>query len=137
MSLSSKSPEEFLGGKWTRITGRFLLAATNNGNSGASQAAGNTGGEATHKLTQAELPNVTGWATAMNWWGSDYTEGTGSAGGAFSAQGQANNEYTYPTGWATNTPGRRPGNLSMSFGSNGSHNNMPPYLSVYMWKRTA
>ena len=54
MSTNSISPATMFGGTWTRIEGQFLLAATDNGSAGAAQAAGNTGGEATHLLTGAE-----------------------------------------------------------------------------------
>ena len=51
MSVNSTSPATLFGGTWERITGSFLLAATDNGSSGASQEAGNTGGAATVTLT--------------------------------------------------------------------------------------
>ena len=54
MSVNAASPATLFGGTWERITGRFLLSATDNGSSGASQAAGNTGGEATVTLTAAQ-----------------------------------------------------------------------------------
>ena len=54
MSVNPESPATLFGGTWERITGRFLLSATDNGNSGASQAAGNTGGAATVTLTAAQ-----------------------------------------------------------------------------------
>ena len=54
MSVNSTSPATLFGGTWERITGSFLLAATDNGSSGASQAAGNTGGAATVTLTSAQ-----------------------------------------------------------------------------------
>lgn len=54
MSVNSTDPGLLFGGTWARITGAFLLAATDNGNSGASQAAGNTGGAATVTLTAAQ-----------------------------------------------------------------------------------
>lgn len=56
MSTNFVSPQSFLGGIWQKIEGRFLLAATqeNATNTGASQAAGRTGGEAAHKLTASE-----------------------------------------------------------------------------------
>jgi len=54
MSVNSTDPSTLFGGTWERITGSFLLAATDNGSSGASQAAGNTGGAATVTLTAAQ-----------------------------------------------------------------------------------
>lgn len=44
-------PNTKFGGTWERIKDRFLLAA------GDSYAAGSTGGEATHRLIQSEIPD--------------------------------------------------------------------------------
>lgn len=60
LSVNSTSPTTLFGGSWDRITGKFLLGATDNGTTGSSiqsnssVAAGGTGGEAAHKLTSAE-----------------------------------------------------------------------------------
>ena len=59
MSVNSTSPATLFGGTWQRITGRFLLAATDGGSSGASQAAGNTGGS---PYLQAHTHSFTGSA---------------------------------------------------------------------------
>lgn len=113
ISTVSTSPAELFGGTWERITGHFLLAATDGGSSGASQAAGQTGGEATHTLKEAEMPshNHTIPYTTYN----TATSGTSRRFAAYSGS-------TVSTG---------------STGSGNAHNNMPPYLSVYVWKRTA
>ena len=50
MSVNSTSPATLFGGTWERIKDRFLLAA------GDAYAAGGTGGEATHTLTEGEMP---------------------------------------------------------------------------------
>lgn len=50
MSVNNTSPQVLFGGKWEQIKDRFLLS------SGDSYVAGATGGEATHKLSTAELP---------------------------------------------------------------------------------
>lgn len=114
MSVNNTNPGNFLGGTWERITGRFLLAATDNGDSGASQAAGHTGGEATHTLSISEMPAHT-HTTPYNveaWRGSS---------------GNIRNMVTNGSG----------GNVTGgSTGGGAAHNNMPPYLSVYVWKRT-
>lgn len=49
MSLESESPAKRFGGIWEQIKGKFLLGQND------TYAAGSTGGEATHKLTTAEL----------------------------------------------------------------------------------
>lgn len=57
MSVNSTNPQTLFGGTWERITGKFLLAATDNGSSGASQAAGRTGGAASVTLATGNLPS--------------------------------------------------------------------------------
>lgn len=123
ISTSSTSPATFIGGTWQRITGRFLLAATDSGgtggNSSSSQKAGYTGGEATHTLTEAEMPKHRHYAGKNS---SAEAAGYGlTATAAFQNRVLVSGE----------------GNWGSYTGSGSAHNNMPPYLSVYMWKRTA
>ena len=119
MSVANTNPATIFGGTWERITGRFLLAATDGGSSGASQAAGNTGGEATHLLTADEsgLPSHHHTINYRN----VFASGTNRAG-------------VYQSGTAEGI-----WNTANAGGSNAAaaHNNMPPFLSVYVWKRTA
>lgn len=79
---------------------------------GSSYTAGATGGEATHKLTVDEMPNHSHGLK------NDKTGGSGSAK------------------WVINNSASSEAVIS-STGGNQPHNNMPPYLVVYMWKRTA
>ena len=106
ISCNSTGPATLFGGSWTQIQGRFLLAAD------SAHPAGSTGGEATHTLTEGEMPRHVHNGHFINLsmeGGFDYVPG-----GQYSAD-----SATTPTG------GGQP------------HNNMPPYLAVYMWKRTA
>lgn len=110
MSVNSTNPGTLFGGTWAQITGRFLLAA------GGGYSAGATGGEATHKLTVAEMPNHNhtikyGTFRIDNW---NDPNSMGLIG---------NNEAGTVS--------------SNSSGGSTSHNNMPPYYVVYIWKRTA
>ena len=57
MSVNSTSPATLFGGTWTQIQDTFLLAA------GSTYAAGATGGEATHTLTENEMPSQIGRAS--------------------------------------------------------------------------
>ena len=54
MSVNSTSPASLFGGTWTRIQDTFLLAA------GSTYSAGNTGGNASYKLSETNLPQITG-----------------------------------------------------------------------------
>ena len=115
MSVSSTSPEILFGGKWEQIQNRFLLAA------GSSYTAGNTGGEATHTLTKNEMPTHS----------HEIYSGYGDV------VSNVSDAYRYQT-WGSSDRGWKTGNLGTSnIGGGKAHNNMPPYLVVYMWKRTA
>lgn len=125
MSANATSPASFIGGSWERIQGRFLLAAS------SSYTAGSTGGEATHTLTEAELPEISG-SIGSNSYGSVWST-LGSTKGVFSST----NDVPSPTNTEKGTTNTRTTQVNMSFGSGQAHNNMPPYLAVYVWKRTA
>lgn len=112
MSLSSTDPKTLFGGTWERLKDRFLLAA------GDRYSAGATGGEATHTLTKDEMPSHNHYA-AINGGTDSYGQNRTTIGSfANKAQGYSDSSTIFATG-----------------GGN-AHNNMPPYLAVYMWKRT-
>lgn len=116
MSTNNVSPNTFLGGTWTQIQGRFLLAAD------SAHPAGSTGGEETVSLTANQNgphyhKGLTVDGTSIAWTWPAVSPGSGNAG-AITTSG-------------TTTP------VSGSSGSGAPHNNMPPYLAVYMWQRTA
>lgn len=110
ISTSATSPQTIFGGTWERILDRFLLAAGN------SYGAGSTGGEAAHTLSVAEMPSHN---HGFNLEGGNLDKSTGYVAGASGSTGGS--------GWA----------VTSYNGSTQAHNNMPPYLAVYIWKRTA
>ena len=121
MSVSNTSPATFLGGTWTQIKDTFLLAA------GTTYTPGATGGEATHKLTQDEMPthNHDHYHRIFN--GTTNTEGPKYG-------------FTYVDNQGVTRAGTNGGQMDFYIGNTGGnqpHNNMPPYLAVYVWKRTA
>lgn len=78
----------------------------------STYTAGSTGGEAAHTLTSEELPNM---VTVRD----NCTNASG------------NSNWAQMSGWGNyqnNTRGKQ---------VNKPHNNMPPYLAVYIWERTA
>lgn len=79
---------------------------------GTSYTAGTTGGEAEHTLTVAEIPSHTH---------NDHTN--------LDAKVVAGNDYCGVTSGMQGETAATGGGLA--------HNNMPPYLAVYMWTRTA
>lgn len=118
MSVNSTSPANLFGGTWERISETFLFAAS------SSYPAGSTGGEFAHKLTQSELPNYS--LSVAN--GSNVIRSkTGSYADAY--------VQTQSSGWGI--PNWESKTVTVASGGSGaSHNNMPPYLSVWIWKRT-
>lgn len=111
ISVSSTNPSTLFGGTWEQIEDTFLLSA------GETYTAGDTGGEATHTLTIDELPSHSHGIHLK----APFTIQTngGTEFGALYDSTVTNGAYV------TNTGGGE------------AHNNMPPYLVVYMWKRTA
>lgn len=124
LSTDGTEPAELYGGTWEQIKDAFLLGA------GDTYAAESTGGEEKHTLTESELPNVIG--------GVDFQSDGNSQGivsgvyGVFSL-GQISSDAFQPNNRVSEKGIAR--QFRMSFGSNLPHNNMPPYYSVYIWKR--
>ena len=116
---STFNPQTAWGGTWERIKDRFLLAA------GTAYAGGSTGGEATHKLTTQEMPSH---AHTM------YVNNDGSS----SSWSPASGTYLVKPDCVTTSTKNYGGALAQNGAGLGqAHNNMPPYLAVYIWKRTA
>lgn len=111
ISASETSPETLFGGTWEQIKDTFLLSA------GDKYKAGTVGGEATHKLTASELP-------------------AGTAGGGTNNKTWAiahwDNYSNYAYVMTTNDDSH---NTTTKGLAGQPHNNMPPYLAVYVWKR--
>lgn len=122
MSTNSTNPGTLFGfGTWDQVKDTFLLAA------GDVYAGGSSGGEATHKLTAGELPKLSGSASFR----SNVNPGTFSPNGVFS---ESTSSSAAALGTNSNGAERV---LNINFGNDEAHNNMPPYLAVYMWIRTA
>lgn len=108
LSVNNINPSEYFGGDWEQIKDVFLLACS------TKYTAGSTGGEETHKLTVEEMPSH----NHSVYYGMDGASPGNTLTASSNSIGQSN-------GAITNRGGNQP------------HNNMPPYLAVYMWKRVA
>lgn len=111
ISTNSTSPATLFGGTWRQIQGRFLLAADN------TYKAGSTGGEAMHTLTVDEMPNHEHSIPYPN------------------AAGPEEAAIGYPADSDTNKSWGAEMCKTHSAGNSVAHNNMPPYLAVYVWER--
>lgn len=113
MSVNNVNPSTLFGGTWEQIKDTFLLSA------GDTYAAGSTGGEAEHVLTVDEMPKHLH---------TSHTSLVNANGSGTSTKVPSGTTYGFAYGSAFNTS---------QTGGDAAHNNMPPYLAVYVWKRTA
>lgn len=110
LSVTDANPAALFGGTWERIGGRFLLGAD------TTYTAGSTGGEAEHTLTADEMPRHNHDVDNLN--------ASGNATPFMTVQAQDKRGFG--------------GNVQTMYAGGGkAHNNMPPYLAVYMWKRVS
>jgi hypothetical protein len=133
-SSDPTSPAELFGGTWEEVHGRFLFAEDD------AHPAGSTGGEEKHTLTVGEMPSHGNHLMQ----GRMYEELAENASNdssyrsntlylpktAFASTGNFNR------GWKDWNGGEMYPAGTLKGGGN-SHNNMPPYLAVYTWKRIA
>ena len=158
MSVNSTSPSTLFGGTWVRIQDTFLLAA------GASYSAGKTGGKKSIKLTEAHLPPHShtftpsgSVSTTSDLTGSMMLVDIDSNNIVMKTSGKVT--MTVEGGSIGNInlqEGEKPTPNNVKFDFNHGHSfsgnqgttstygtesedvdTMPPYLAVYMWKRTA
>ena len=122
LSVNSTSPQQLFGGEWEQIKDKFLLSAGN------AYSGGSEGGEAEHILTIDEMPshnhnlykNGTDGESVLSI-GQDGTY----ANANYAALGTSVKPFAEATVGISTTDG------------NIAHNNLPPYLAVYMWIRTS
>lgn len=118
-------PASIYGGTWEHLKDKFILGA------GDIYAVGSTGGEATHTLTVAEMPNH---SHTEVWCGYDGSViyNYGLTYGSGSNWGININKISIPN--AANTASSNYLNTWDNGGSQ-AHNNMPPYKAFNVWIR--
>lgn len=123
ISVNSTNPEVLFGGTWEQIQGRFLLGMS------SSYPMGSTGGSkdavvVAHSHNPANEAGYTGFITNSKKAFSIGDMGSQSGSGRY-----------YPFATADFDISRN--TATGSTGVSGTDKNMPPYLAVAMWKRTA
>ena len=153
------NPNKSFGGTWEITSeGKALFGADITGQDPDFEVPGMTGGEKTHTLTIDEMPahnhNVTGTAESKTLTGKVWnfasqgaSNGPGnSTSGICSKGGDANSFYPATTKTATGVADGFTINASHSHtvtakagsvGGGTAHNNLPPYQTIVVWKRTA
>ena len=120
MSANEVNPSTlFSGTTWEQIKGQFLLASDDTQIWGRDKyIVGDTGGEESHRLTISEIPSHSHSTTLPISTTMPITKSTSGNTAVF----EENTTASYD---------------STNMGGGGYHNNMPPYLVVSIWKRTA
>jgi hypothetical protein len=128
MNVNSTNPGTLFGGTWEQIQGKFLLGMS------SSYPAGSQGGEASHTLTTEEMPSHGhNPANEAGYYGFITNSKKAFSIGDMGSQSGSGRYYPYASAAfdiSRNT-------LTGTTGGGKSHNNMPPYLSIYIWKRIA
>lgn len=120
MSTSSVSPQTTFGGTWIRWgNGRVPVGVDTNDSS--FNTVEKTGGEKQHTLTISEIPS----------------HNHGVYGGCTTTTNELSASNN--NGWIPGLGGKgyKHDDLLTDVGGSQSHNNLQPYITCYMWKRTA
>ena len=154
MSVNDVNPSTLFGGTWSKIEGAFLLASGRieiEPNVEIEFANGASGGEAIHTLTTNEMPSHTHTQDSHNHSQNDHSHllpnsvvvynaslSRGLVSNASSTKVALNSTLSSQMG----TIGAKGTNnattaTNQNTGGGQAHNNMPPYLAVNVWKRTA
>lgn len=136
MSTVSTSPATLFGmGTWVAIEGQFILGAN------ATYPAGTTGGAATHTLTSSEMPSHTHTDsghthTIAHTHTYEHWQNTNPFQSGGSGPAKTGDSTSTTSGASASNSGTASASIQNTGGGT-AHNNMPPYLAVYVWKRTA
>ena len=140
MSTNSTNPKDIFGGTWEQIKDRFLLAC------GSTYSNGSTGGSASLAAHTHSIPSLSGSTNTTGEHShvvtdrtTSYGSGSQSSWRCLSWSGTKHDYWDTVSTWGSGNHSHSVTTNASTSGSTGSGNagNMPPYLAVYVWKRTA
>ncbi len=149
MSVASTSPSTLFGGTWSRIGQGRVLVGQDSGQT-EFDTAEEVGGAKTHTLTTAEMPAHNhsvdhDHPAATSSSDGSHTHVITRKGGSGTSTGVVRGNATAAADGTTEAGGSHSHDVNVpnftgssgSAGSGTAHNNLQPYLVVFMWKRTA
>lgn len=124
ITVNATNPSVLFGGVWEQLKGKFLVGVDSSDTD--FNTIGKTGGEKEHTLTIDEMPSHSHDMDEGVYGGGGYKNKMGirqDGGGSSHFVPQFAQTTSYSTYKPTDTGGGQ------------AHNNLPPYMTVYMWKR--
>lgn len=137
LAYNHTSPATLFGGTWVRLENAFLWATPSSGTIGA------TGGEKTHTLTTNEMPSHTHKPSTATTPDSAYPNYTFQLITDLDSSYTGRHKVASGSDYYVNTATADDYNNvtavahTAATGGGAAHNNMPPYIQVSAWRRTA
>ena len=128
MTTENVNPSTYIGGTWTALEGVFLFAAS------TGHPAGETGGAEEVTLTASQLPAHRHYTINMAKAEAGVSPDYQHTVARYDRETTSWEDCHYQLNGSSNDAN---GGRTSSTGSGQAHENMPPYLAVYMWERTA
>lgn len=135
LSVNDTNPSELFGGEWTQIKDKFLLACGNNhpnGATGGSERVTLTANQSGLKAHGHGMAHTHQHHHSMT---GNWSDGSGSGSAYTYSSGRK--VTTRNTGDNATASSKSTTDNNTSSNASESHENMPPYLAVYVWVRTA
>ena len=142
MSVNSSNPGSLFGGTWEKMPAGRVLIPEGESDWGTTYEAGETGGEATHTLTVDEIPSHSHQTSIAS--NGNHTHQIRRRTGYTNSSGEASSwgcgvayfKGTEVSKVNTETSGSHVHTATVqTVGGSIAHNNMPPYLVCYMFRR--
>lgn len=118
ITVNATNPSVLFGGTWEQLKGKFLVGVDSS--DADFETSGKTGGEKTHILKIDEMPSHNHLLYGSPSDSVDWIDGIQRVKYDVNKKTASN---TYTIGPVLDTGGSQ------------AHNNLPPYMTVYMWKR--
>ena len=139
MFKATINPNELYGGTWARIEGKFILGADD-----SIYPLGSESGEAVHTLTENEMPSHNHGEKPLvgSMWNIASQGITDTS--SLAAKGIVSTDKVEGHGYATNLTEDVVDGFKIdashehdSVGGGQPHNNMPPYVALFIWTKVA